>query len=65
MKKDIWATTEIEKQRDAWSKEQVKPNMTYEGFFQLNDECLRLFPVTLEERQRKTERPKAIPEFKF
>jgi hypothetical protein len=55
--------TELEKQRDAYFAERAKPGMTIDEVMQLNDEVFRRFPITLEERQRKFESLKAIPEF--
>lgn len=37
--------------------------MTLTEVFRLNEEALRLFPVTEEERQLKFESLKAMPEF--
>jgi hypothetical protein len=37
--------------------------MTIAEFWRLNEEAHRLFPVTDEERQRKFEQLKDIPEF--
>jgi hypothetical protein len=55
--------TEIEKQRQAWFKEHVKPGMTFGEVIRLNDEALHLFPPTEEERRWKTESLMAMPEF--
>ena len=63
MKKDTWTPTEIEKQRDTWFKERARPGMTFEEVMRLNDEANNLFPPTLEERRRKTESLRAMPEF--
>jgi hypothetical protein len=37
--------------------------MTFDGVIRLNEEALRLFPVTKEERRQKTEDLMAMPEF--
>ena len=63
MKTNYEPPTEIGKQRKAWFKQQVKPGMTFEESVRLNDEALRLFPVTTEERRLKMESLTAIPEF--
>ena len=55
--------TEIEKQRTAWFAARAKSGMTSDEYWRLNEEAYRLFPRTDEERQRKTERLKAMPEF--
>jgi hypothetical protein len=63
VKKQYSPPTEIRKQRSAWFKERVKPGMTFDGVIRLNEEALRLFPVTKEERRQKTEDLMAMPEF--
>jgi hypothetical protein len=63
MKLEFLPPTEIEKQRSVWFKERAMPGMTLEEIIQLNDEALRMFPPTQEERQRKTESLMAMPEF--
>jgi hypothetical protein len=55
--------TEIEKQRSVWFADHAKPGMTMDDCLRLNDEALRLFPRTEEERRRKTESLMAMPEF--
>ena len=55
--------TEIEKQRSVWFADRAKPGMTMDDCLRLNDEALRLFPRTEEERRRKTESLMAMPEF--
>ena len=55
--------TEIEKQRTAWFAGRARSGMTMDEYWRLNEEAYRLFPRTDEERQRKTERLKAMPEF--
>jgi hypothetical protein len=55
--------TEIGKQRHAWFKAHVRPGMTFEEAVRLNDEALRLFPPSQEERRLKMESLEAIPEF--
>jgi hypothetical protein len=54
---------DIREQRSAWFKERLKPGMTKDEVFRLNEEALRQFPVTTEERRQKFEDLKAIPEF--
>lgn len=63
MKMEFLPATEIEEQRHAWFAERAKLGMTMDEFIPLNDEALRLFPRTEEERRRKTESLMAIPEF--
>ena len=63
MNSEFLLPTEIEKQRSAWFLERAKPGMTMDDYIRLNDEALRLFPPTAEERQRKTESLMAMPEF--
>ena len=63
MKTDHKSATDIRQQRSAWFQERVKPGLTTAEVFQLNEEALRLFPVTKEERRQKTERLMAMPEF--
>ena len=63
MNPEFLPPTEIVQQRSAWFKERAKPGMTFEEFIRLNDESLHLFPRTGEERRRKTESLKAMPEF--
>ena len=55
--------TEIEKQRNQWFKQRAKPGMTMDEFIRLNNEALRLFPRTEEERRQKMEHLMAMPEF--
>lgn len=54
---------DIRQQHSAWFKERVRPGMTKDEIFRLNDEALRLFPVTEEERRQKFKDLKAMPEF--
>lgn len=63
MKPENLPPTEIGKKRDAGFKGRVKPGMTFEEAVRLNDEALRLFPVSEEERRLKTECLMAMPEF--
>jgi hypothetical protein len=62
---DIWAASEIEKQRDTWFNGRLKPGMSFEPVIQLNKEAFRLFPRTERERKRKTASLMAMPEFRF
>jgi len=55
--------TEIEKARSAWFAERANPGMTFDTVIRLNDEALRLFPRTEEERRLKIENLMAMPEF--
>lgn len=55
--------TEIGKQRHAWFQEHAKPKTTFDEAVKLNDEAVRLFPPTEEERRLKTESLMAMPEF--
>jgi hypothetical protein len=55
--------TELEKQRTAYFAELATPNMTLDECYRINLEVLRKFPITPEERQRKFERMKDMPEF--
>jgi len=63
MKIEYIPPTEIGKQRHAWFKAQVKPGMTFDEVIWLNEEALRLFPRSEEERRLKTESLMAMPEF--
>jgi len=63
MKTEYVPPTEIGRQRQAWFKGHVKPGMTFEEAVRLNDEALRLFPRSEEERRLKTESLMAMPEF--
>jgi hypothetical protein len=54
---------QIREQRSAWFKERAKPGMTVDEALRLNDEALRLFPRTKEERRQKLEDLMAMPEF--
>jgi hypothetical protein len=63
MSLEFLTPTGIEKQCSAWFAERAKPGMTMDEFIRLNDEALRLFPRTEEERRRKTESLMAMPEF--
>ena len=63
MKTEYIPPTESERQRHAWFKERVKPDMTLEESFRLNEEALTLFPPTEVERRLKWESKKDIPEF--
>jgi hypothetical protein len=55
--------TKMEIRRAAWFKKHAKSGMTFTECVNLNDEALRLFPPTKEERRRKTESLMAMPEF--
>lgn len=55
--------TEIGRQRHAWYKQRAKPSMSFEENFRLNEEALRLFPASEEERRLKTKSLLAMPEF--
>jgi hypothetical protein len=57
--------TDIGQKRAAWFKDHAKPGMTFDEAIRLNDEALRLFPPTEEERRLKTESLMAMPEFVF
>jgi hypothetical protein len=63
MKLEYVPPTEIEKQRSEWFAKHAKPGLTMDEFACLNDEALRLFPVTQEEREEKTRYLESIPEF--
>jgi hypothetical protein len=55
--------TEIGRQCHVWFKEHVRPGMTFDETVRFNDEVLRLFPPTEEERPLKAESLKQMPEF--
>lgn len=55
--------TEIEKKRAAWWAEYAKPGTTFSEAVQLNDELIRLYPPTKEEREQKTRDLEAMPAF--
>jgi hypothetical protein len=63
MKLEYVPPTEIGRQRQAWFRKHVWLGMTFDETVRLNDEALRLFPVTDEERRLKFESLKEIPEF--
>lgn len=63
MKKESTPPDDIRQQRSAWFSKHVTPGMTFDEAIRLNEEALRLFPVTKEERQQKTEDLMAMPEF--
>jgi len=65
MKKDIWATTKTEKQRNAWFRRHIEPDMFRDEFMRVNEEAYRQYPATIEERQRKAESLKAMANFEF
>jgi hypothetical protein len=62
MKTEFVPPTEIGRQRHAWFKERAKPGMTFDEAVWLNDNALRLFPPSQEERRLKTESLKTMPE---
>jgi hypothetical protein len=55
--------TEIEKKRAAWWSERVRPGMTFVEVVRLNEELLKLYPPTNEEREVKRRDLEAMPEF--
>ena len=63
MKTEFLPPTEIEKQRAAWFQSRARPGLTMDEYWRLNEEALRLFPRTDEERAVKTRFLKEIPEF--
>ncbi len=63
MKTEYVPPTEMGRQRHAWFKEHVKSGMTFDETVRLNDEALRLFPPSEEERRLKTESLETMPEF--
>jgi hypothetical protein len=63
MKPQYLPPTQIGKHRHAWFQEHTKLEMTFDEAVWLNDEALRLFPPTEEERRLKAESLKAMPEF--
>jgi hypothetical protein len=63
MKEQPSLPTDIRQQRSAWFKERAKPGITLDEVIRLNEEALRLFPVTKEERRLKMEDLMAMPEF--
>jgi hypothetical protein len=63
MKPEYVPPTEIGKQRHAWFKAHAKCRMTMDEYVILNEEALRLFPISEEERRLKTESLMAMPEF--
>jgi len=60
---DFPPQSEIEKQREAWWAEHFKLDMTFTETARLNEQAFTLFPITEQERRKKTERLKNIPEF--
>ena len=63
MKTEHVPPTEVGRKRHAWFQEHAKPKMKLDETFRLNDEAIRLFPPTEEERRLKTESLMAMPEF--
>jgi hypothetical protein len=63
MNQEYVPPTGIERQCHALFKEHVKPEMTFGEVIRLNDEALRLYPPTEEERRLKMESLMAMPEF--
>jgi hypothetical protein len=63
MKLEYVPPIEIGKQRHAWFKKHLKPEMTLDEVIQLNDKALCLFPSTVDERRLKTASLMAMPEF--
>jgi hypothetical protein len=63
MKWEYIPPTEVGRQRQAWFREHSKPGLTLDEYIRLNDEALRRFPVSAEERRLKTESRMEIPEF--
>ena len=63
MSLEFLSPTEIERQRIVWFAVRAKSGMTFDTVLRLNDEALRLFPRTEEERRRKTKSLMAMPEF--
>jgi hypothetical protein len=45
--------TELDHQREAWSKEQWPPGISITEVFRLNAGLVGLFPMTPEERQQR------------
>ncbi|MSU59467.1 MAG: hypothetical protein EXS35_15070 [Pedosphaera sp.] len=54
--------TEVGKRRHAWFKEHAKPGMTFGEACELNEQALRLFPVSEKERRLKWESLMTMPE---
>jgi hypothetical protein len=63
MKRQSTPSPDVRQQRSTWFKEHVRPGMSTEEVFRLNEEALRLFPRTEEERRQKAESLMAMPEF--
>jgi hypothetical protein len=63
MKTEFVPPFEVQRQRNAWFKQQAKPGMTLTEVMQLNEEVFRHFPHTEEERRLKAESLKDVPEF--
>jgi len=55
--------TEVEQQRSEWFRQRTKTGMSVDEFIRLNEEAMRSFPLNEEERRRKAESLKGIPEF--
>ena len=54
---------EFEKKRADWWAEHYKPGMPLNEVFHLNEELVTLFPMTMEERERKAKGWEGVPEF--
>jgi hypothetical protein len=63
MRAEYVPPTEQGRKRHIWFREHVRPGITFSEVVGLNDEALRLFPVSEEERRLKTESLTAMPEF--
>ena len=63
MKPEYVPPTEIGKQRHVCFKAHAKSRMTMDEYLSLNEEALRQFPISEEERQLKSENLMPMPEF--
>jgi hypothetical protein len=63
MKLEYVPATEIGRKRQAWFKAHSKPGLTMDEYISLNEEALRLLPISEEESRLKTESLMATPEF--
>jgi len=55
--------TEFERKRAACCAEHYLPGMSVSEVLRLNEELVALFPMTMEERERKAKEWVGVPEF--
>jgi hypothetical protein len=63
MEREIPSSIGNQAKRAEWFEQHARPGMTFKDACELNEQALRLFPVTLEEREQKWQELKDMPEF--